>query len=446
MATNVLKFTEAGLQRPDNKVEVPWAGGGKAIINLDAIEIGCKVRQARSGKIGTVCKLEARNAFMIVMDDGSAHHHQSTTSISPFTKITLIEPLEMVGPTQINALLARHEQWVVEQRKNREEAERQKAIDKAQYIAELRLIYPDAQADDGKMSSHARAAKNIRMELKAAFPGVTFKVRSRTASMMDAVDVDWTNGPTSAQVNAILNKYQDSDFDGMTDSTICRNSAYGQAVEVVLSRAKYVRGQREISDEVREAVQRGLATLQHVEYKGPNTRVLDGPYGSVQDQAWQLFCDTTFPLTWQTLTVVSNDDGGSLIGGSGRHWAKVIFDAPVIEEPKAEAQPETSPVYVAEATSEAPAEAEPFQLPPDVAAYLIQATVEEALNQRFVPKDEDELRYWMLTNGRQIGQRAKNLMAALLDKFVAHQDAVIEATAFSLYVIIRSNQQDSQGE
>ena len=66
-------------------------------------------------------------------------------------------------------------------------------------------------------SSQAQAAAAIRSELKVAFPGITFGVRSDSGSMTDSVHISWIDGPTVKEVEAITGKYQQGHFDGMTD-------------------------------------------------------------------------------------------------------------------------------------------------------------------------------------------------------------------------------------
>ena len=61
------------------------------------------------------------------------------------------------------------------------------------------------------------AAKNIRIELARAFPGVKFSIKSRRFSMGDAIDVSWTDGPNSRQVDEIIDRYSAGSFDGMQD-------------------------------------------------------------------------------------------------------------------------------------------------------------------------------------------------------------------------------------
>lgn len=63
----------------------------------------------------------------------------------------------------------------------------------------------------------AETAKLLRGALKRQFPGVKFSVRSHTYSGGASIDVRWTDGPTSAAVDAVCNPYKGADFDGMVD-------------------------------------------------------------------------------------------------------------------------------------------------------------------------------------------------------------------------------------
>ena len=58
------------------------------------------------------------------------------------------------------------------------------------------------------------AIKNIRIELKRNFPGCKFSVTQRDYT---CINIRWTDGPTTGQVEAIINKYSAGHFDGMTD-------------------------------------------------------------------------------------------------------------------------------------------------------------------------------------------------------------------------------------
>jgi hypothetical protein len=88
------------------------------------------------------------------------------------------------------------------------------------------------------------AAKNIRIELKRAFPSVAFRVKSERYSGGDSIRVYWIDGPQTKQVEAITGKYQAGSFDGMTDSYNYSASAWSDA----FGDAKYIFANREFSD------------------------------------------------------------------------------------------------------------------------------------------------------------------------------------------------------
>lgn len=128
----------------------------------------------------------------------------------------------------------------------------------------------------------AETAKLIRKELKAAFPGVKFRVRSRNFSMGDAVDIEWDLGPTTAQVEAVAKKYQDGDFNGMTDSYELDHSRPGGAKYVQCQRGYRFDGLTE--DEAFDRMCRDLCELYpDVNYAGPHTPVYSGGRGQLSD-------------------------------------------------------------------------------------------------------------------------------------------------------------------
>lgn len=65
--------------------------------------------------------------------------------------------------------------------------------------------------------STADTAKLIRTALRAAFPGVTFRVRSKVYSGGSSITVRWTDGPSPRAVKAITDPFSGKDFDGMID-------------------------------------------------------------------------------------------------------------------------------------------------------------------------------------------------------------------------------------
>lgn len=146
-------------------------------------------------------------------------------------------------------------------------------------------------------STHAAAAQAIRQDLKKAFPGVKFKVRSSSFSMGNSVDVDWIDGPTRDEVNRIIGRYQYGHFDGMQDLYEYSNRRND------LPQAKYVSGNRSMSEAVRAELLAYVAErfFEPEECEGvtENTRMPNGMWW-VQEQVWREFAERSYttPAQW----------------------------------------------------------------------------------------------------------------------------------------------------
>lgn len=146
-------------------------------------------------------------------------------------------------------------------------------------------------------SEHAAAAQAIRQDLKKAFPGVKFRVRSSSFSMGNSVDVDWTDGPTRSEVNRIIGRYQYGHFDGMQDLYEYSNRRND------LPQAKYVSGNRSMSEAVRAELLAYVADrfFEPEEREGvtENTRMPNGNWW-VQEQVWREFAERSYcePAQW----------------------------------------------------------------------------------------------------------------------------------------------------
>ena len=103
---------------------------------------------------------------------------------------------------------------------------------------------PHLIPNDGKLRSRVIAAKNIRIELAKAFPGVKFSVHGKRFSGGDDINVSWTDGPTSKQVDAIIQKYSAGSFDGMVDLYSYNHTDWTAA----FGDAKYIFASRHYSD------------------------------------------------------------------------------------------------------------------------------------------------------------------------------------------------------
>jgi hypothetical protein len=109
-----------------------------------------------------------------------------------------------------------------------------------------------------KSFSTKETAVLIRKALKVGFPNTTFSVRTTRSTHSFNVDVRWTDGPTTKQVDEILNRFKSKCFDSMQDM----ESYCGERMlngERVTMGGNYVSGSRECSRQVRELVAKKLA-------------------------------------------------------------------------------------------------------------------------------------------------------------------------------------------
>lgn len=107
--------------------------------------------------------------------------------------------------------------------------------------------------------SRVAAAKNIRKELKKAFPTTKFSVTGESFAGGDAIRIHWTDGPATEQVETITNKYKAGHFDGSQDLYEYNDSTWTEA----FGDAKYVTTSREYSLEFVTATIKELAGQFH---------------------------------------------------------------------------------------------------------------------------------------------------------------------------------------
>lgn len=206
------------------------------------LERGDRVQQARSGKVGVVTGW-GHGGYRVIFDDGQVCTAQRLDTLSPFTRVT------KVAGTHTDADVEAMERMVV---KAAEAARERDRIEKIRWdqqvelaVAELRQQWPNAKKDG---SAHARVGANIRMELKAAFPGTKFSVRGQSYAGGNSVRVDWVGGPKYNDVKAITDKYEMGSFDGMQDLYEYDRSPASAAVGTVLGQVKYVFCRRELTE------------------------------------------------------------------------------------------------------------------------------------------------------------------------------------------------------
>lgn len=117
--------------------------------------------------------------------------------------------------------------------------------ERARILAAYAWLEPATKG--GKRWGATLAAENIRRELKRAFPGIKFSVRSSVYSGGDSIRIGWTDGPTQAAVETIADKYEAGRFDGMDDSYTYRrglDAIWGE----IFGDAQYVFADRSFSD------------------------------------------------------------------------------------------------------------------------------------------------------------------------------------------------------
>lgn len=75
----------------------------------------------------------------------------------------------------------------------------------------------DTRRPFSALSEHAQAAEMIRFELRKAFPGVRFSIKSQSYSGGSSIDVKYMDGPAPSAVEAIVGRYQEGHFDASRD-------------------------------------------------------------------------------------------------------------------------------------------------------------------------------------------------------------------------------------
>lgn len=81
-------------------------------------------------------------------------------------------------------------------------------------------------------------------------PNQKFSVKCDRFSLGAAIDVKWTDGPSTEQVQSIISLFEGSRYDGMTDTTTYVNHVMGG--ETVRFGAKFVQPSRIISNAAKQ--------------------------------------------------------------------------------------------------------------------------------------------------------------------------------------------------
>lgn len=163
---------------------------------------------ASCGSIGGAIATGGRADFDIVFDDGSISR-RVPESIVRGVQWRLFD--EVATGEEIARALASAEQTEARRQTEAEATAARRQAERERHAKDNPHLVK--KADKPQWSRGRVAAENIRRELKAAFPGVKFSVRSD----YNAVDIGWQDGPTSKQVEAVVGKYKAGGFNGMED-------------------------------------------------------------------------------------------------------------------------------------------------------------------------------------------------------------------------------------
>jgi hypothetical protein len=197
---------------------------------------------------------------------------------------------------------------------------REKGIEGVKNSYDNREAYRAKAKANPTHSTAANASAAIKAELKEVFPDIKFSVRSDNFSMGNSVDISWTDGPTSDQVEKITDKYQYGHFNGMEDIYEYTNSRED------IPQAKYVSAHRKISEELT-----ALLLPIFTDLLAQTSRIDDGDYrNSPENILYRILNKTSFPTKWKATGIERTD----LMSGSFEDFYRVTFngsDAPKIE-------------------------------------------------------------------------------------------------------------------
>lgn len=191
------------------------------------------------------------------------------------------------------------------QEKAQEEAATVEAARLAAGAPEYAHLVPLGEQDRGGVA----AAKNVRRDLKKAFPGVKFSVKSTYST----VNVSWLDGPTRREVDDLLGKYEQGHFDGMTDCYTYHTSAFNQMYGAV----QYTFTSRDHSEALR-----AVATRLIEQQSGEKVT------GDTHQQIWGEWASS---LVWREASRITLVEGVWHHDGAPIEWRNAQQAAPVVE-------------------------------------------------------------------------------------------------------------------
>lgn len=235
-------------------VALEHAGRGylktKITVNFDDGEVyGCRIDLAAHDELGFADHCLSMLAFYDTEKGRDYYVATASEDLIAFVQgidLGLSAAENFERRAQANGVESAARQAIEEQR--RIDAKAQATATADAYAAELARLQAGAPeyAHLSPLGEHDNggvpAAKNVRRDLKKAFPGVKFSVKSS----YDTINVSWQDGPTRPEVEAVISKYENGTFDGMTDCFNFDTSPFNE----VFGGCRYTFAQREHSDEL----------------------------------------------------------------------------------------------------------------------------------------------------------------------------------------------------
>ena len=250
--------------------------------------------------------------------------------VESYEKARAVIPLPVKDNRTTPEQRAEREKARLEADAKREQEGRERKLKVDAEVARLKAKYPWAKGEDCGLSSQARAAANLKEQLRRTFPGIQFSVKSESFSMGDSVSCRWSMGPRDKEVNAIAKQFQYGSFDGMQDMYVSDSSVERKAHAIVLGESKYVNTDREIPlkwyNVVRDSI---MAENNLPPAEGDNyyNVTLDGNYLDSYIRA--AFEQVSFPPGAEVTGIEPSNEGTAL------QRYRVTFKAPtpIVEQP-----------------------------------------------------------------------------------------------------------------
>jgi hypothetical protein len=195
--------------------------GGMQVADLVGLGVNYSGDMANAAGTGAIVSAEACDLYGlkvgIMLEDGRAWRTEPHSfSDSPGSRLAL--NWKSHGAPYLAQLSAA----VAASKASKSSAEELKRQEHARQLETLAAEFTHLQRKGPSDNGGTFAARNIRTMLKAAFPGVKFSVKSDYSS----VNVRWTDGPTDAQVNAVIDRFDIGRADHQSDYFYTESSAW----------------------------------------------------------------------------------------------------------------------------------------------------------------------------------------------------------------------------